>query len=104
MPCTYNYGFVRLRRTILHFRPTAVGANRDFVHLAASHDGVPTLSTIASDTLPFLRQDRLFERGRIAHFMPSLQSHARWGEALRSTVALWLFVLLVFLPIIIQRH
>ena len=62
------------------------------------------MSTIARDTLPFLRQDRLVETGGIAHFMPSLQSHARWGEALRSTVALWLFVLLVFLPIIIERH
>jgi sulfur relay (sulfurtransferase) DsrF/TusC family protein len=36
--------------------------------------------------------------------MPSLKSHARWDEALRSTVALWLFVLFVFLPVIIRRH
>jgi Histidine kinase len=36
--------------------------------------------------------------------MPSLKTHARWTEALRSTVALWLFVLFVFLPVIIQRH
>ena len=64
----------------------------------------PALSTIARDTLPLLRQDCLVERGKVAHFMPSMQSHARWGEALRSTVALWFFVLLVFMPIIIERH
>ena len=62
------------------------------------------LSTIASDTLPYLRQDHRVPRERVAHFMPSLQSHARWTEALRSTVALWLFVLLVFMPLIIERH
>jgi hypothetical protein len=36
--------------------------------------------------------------------MPSLKSHARWSEALRSTVALWLFVLVIFLPGIVGRH
>jgi sensor histidine kinase YesM len=36
--------------------------------------------------------------------MPSLKSHARWTEALRSTLALWLFVLFIFLPVIIRRH
>ena len=36
--------------------------------------------------------------------MPSLKSHARWSEALRSTLALWLFVLFIFLPVIIRRH
>jgi len=36
--------------------------------------------------------------------MPSLKSHARWGEALRSTLALWLFVLFIFLPVIVRRH
>ncbi|HYI47575.1 MAG TPA: histidine kinase [Allosphingosinicella sp.] len=36
--------------------------------------------------------------------MPPSKSHARWEDALRSTVALWMFVLLVFLPKIIQRH
>jgi hypothetical protein len=62
------------------------------------------LSTIASDTPLFFRQDRPTLPRRIAHFMPSLRTHARWTEALRSTVALWLFVLFVFLPVIIQRH
>ena len=29
---------------------------------------------------------------------------ARWGDAIRSTVGLWLFVLLIYLPVIIQHH
>jgi signal transduction histidine kinase len=56
------------------------------------------------DTLTVLRQDRPSSPGGVAHFMPSLKSHARWTEALRSTVALWLFVLFIFLPVIIRRH
>lgn len=32
------------------------------------------------------------------------KSHARWSEALRSTVLLWLFVAAVFLPRIMQLH
>jgi sensor histidine kinase YesM len=36
--------------------------------------------------------------------MPTLRNHARWTEALRSTLALWLFVLFIFLPVIIRRH
>ncbi|HTU10446.1 MAG TPA: histidine kinase [Allosphingosinicella sp.] len=36
--------------------------------------------------------------------MPSSRSHAYWSDAIRSTVALWLFVLFVFMPRIIQRH
>jgi sensor histidine kinase YesM len=51
-----------------------------------------------------LRQDRSPPPGGVAHFMPSLKSHARWTEALRSTLALWLFVLFIFLPVIIRRH
>ena len=56
------------------------------------------------DTLTVLRQDRALPPGGVAHFMPSLKSHARWTEALRSTLALWLFVLFIFLPVIIRRH
>ncbi len=62
------------------------------------------MSTIIRDTPRWMRQDRLFDWGRRARFMPLEESHARWTEALRSTVALWLFVLLVFLPIIAERH
>ncbi|HYD11687.1 MAG TPA: histidine kinase [Allosphingosinicella sp.] len=36
--------------------------------------------------------------------MLSSKSHALWSDAIRTTVALWLFVLLVFLPRIVQRH
>lgn len=56
------------------------------------------------DRLPVLRQDRGPSPGGVAHFMPSLKSHARWTEALRSTLALWLFVLFIFLPVLIRRH
>ena len=62
------------------------------------------MNMMARDTLPVLRQKRSSSPGDLPHFMPSLKSHARWSEALRSTVALWLFVLLVFLPVIIRRH
>ena len=56
------------------------------------------------DSLTVFRQDRAPPPGGVAHFMPSLKSHARWTEALRSTLALWLFVLFIFLPVIIRRH
>lgn len=36
--------------------------------------------------------------------VPSSQNQARWPEAIALTVALWLFVLLLFLPIIIARY
>jgi hypothetical protein len=64
----------------------------------------PVNMMMTRDTLPDLRQDRSPQFQGLAHFMPSPKSHARWSDALRSTVALWLFVLLVFLPAIIRRH
>ncbi|TVV74373.1 sensor histidine kinase, partial [Sphingomonas solaris] len=36
--------------------------------------------------------------------MPAARADARWSDALLSTVALWLFVLLIFLPVIMARH
>ena len=37
--------------------------------------------------------------------MPSAKPDARWGDAVPLTVALWLFVLLIFMPVIIfDRH
>jgi hypothetical protein len=36
--------------------------------------------------------------------MPSASKQARWPEAILITVALWLFSLLIFLPIILDRH
>ena len=63
------------------------------------------MSTIARDSLTFLRQDRIPLAKRVARLLPIMRkSHARWIEALRSTLALWLFVLLVFLPVIVERH
>ena len=66
------------------------------------------LTTIARDRLPGLRQDYFPGArawwGRIVELMPSLKVHAHWFEALRSTVALWLFVLFVFMPLIVERH
>ena len=59
---------------------------------------------IARDSLQRLRHNKAKPPGGVFRFMPSLRSHSRWGEALRSTVALWLFVLFIFLPVIIRRH
>jgi len=39
-----------------------------------------------------------------ARAMPSASNQARWPEAIALTVALWLFVLLLFLPTIIARY
>jgi hypothetical protein len=61
-------------------------------------------SKILSDSRNRLRQTSTLPTGGAAHFMVKLKSHARWSEALRSTVALWLFVLLIFLPMILARH
>jgi hypothetical protein len=36
--------------------------------------------------------------------MPSAKSDARWSDAIRLTVALWLFMLLIFLPAIFARN
>jgi hypothetical protein len=42
-------------------------------------------------------------RGATA-FMPSARSDARWSDAIRLTFALWLFILLIFLPAIFARN
>ena len=63
-----------------------------------------TTANMARDTLPVLRQEwRPAARGP-SRQMNSSKSYAVFSDALRSTVALWLFVLLVFLPAIIRRH
>jgi len=36
--------------------------------------------------------------------MPSVKSDARWESAVPLTVGLWLFVLLVYLPVLVARH
>ena len=63
-----------------------------------------SLAHMAGDTLPDLRQERRPDDRGPSRKMPSSKNHAVLSDALRSTVALWLFVLLVFLPAIIRRH
>ena len=56
------------------------------------------------DSLAALRQDaNWFTRG-LQMMMPSVRNQARWPEAIVITVALWLFVALIFLPLIVKRH
>jgi hypothetical protein len=57
------------------------------------------------DTLARLRQNALvITRGAVAFFMQSSKTHARWHEAIKLTLGLWLFVLLTFMPLIVARH
>jgi sensor histidine kinase YesM len=59
---------------------------------------------MASDSLSrYVRTRSVFDRG-ISAFMPANRSHVRWTEALLLTSALWLFMLLIFMPRIVQRH
>jgi hypothetical protein len=59
---------------------------------------------IASERLPSYGRSRsVVRRGTLA-FMPANRSNVRWSEALLLTSALWLFMLLIFMPRIIQRH
>ena len=61
-------------------------------------------TTIRRDSLAGLRQEvSWFSRG-IESMLPSVRSQARWPEAIVITVALWLFVALIFLPLIMKRH
>jgi signal transduction histidine kinase len=59
---------------------------------------------IGRDSLLPLRQDRSSVSLGFSQFMPSASKQASWPEAILVTVALWLFVLLIFLPIIVDRH
>lgn len=63
-----------------------------------------SLTHITRDTLADLRQERRPDDRGPSRKMQSSKSYALVSDALRSTVALWLFVLLVFLPAIIRRH
>jgi sensor histidine kinase YesM len=59
---------------------------------------------MTSDSLSALRHiGPLVRRGPIT-FMPTADKDARWLDAIVLTVALWLFTLLMFLPVIIERH
>ncbi|WP_431850996.1 sensor histidine kinase [Allosphingosinicella sp.] len=58
----------------------------------------------AGDSLAVLRQDRGWVSRGFNLIMPSVRKQARWLEAIIITVALWLFVTLIFLPLIVKRH
>ena len=59
---------------------------------------------MASDSLSHYGRNRsVIDRG-ISACMPANRSHVSWTEALLLTSALWLFMLLIFMPRIIQRH
>ena len=57
-----------------------------------------------SDSLAAMRQNAPSGSEGAVSFMPSARSDARWPEAILLTIALWLFVLLIFLPVIMDRH
>ena len=56
------------------------------------------------DSLPPIVQSAPSMGKGASYFMPSARSDARWPEAMALTVALWLFVLVIFLPMITARH
>ncbi len=56
------------------------------------------------DSLARLRQTAPLSLWGFIQYMPSARSDARWPEAILYTVSLQLFVLLIFLPRMIERH
>jgi sensor histidine kinase YesM len=59
---------------------------------------------MTSDSIAAVRHNTpSFSRG-LAAFMLSSRSDADWGEAIKLTIALWLFVLMIFMPLIMRRH
>lgn len=42
--------------------------------------------------------------GGIVTYMPAARSDARWADAIPLTIALWSFMLVIFLPAILERH
>jgi hypothetical protein len=62
-------------------------------------------TTITSgDSAATLRQDESWFIRGFNFIMPSARMQARWPEAIVVTIALWLFVTLIFLPLIVKRH
>ncbi len=58
----------------------------------------------AGDSFATLRQDKGWVAQGFKLVMPSFRKQASWPEAIIITVALWLFVTLIFLPLIVKRH
>jgi dipeptide/tripeptide permease len=69
----------------------------------ASRALIPTSFPTERDCPPVLRQ-KLEVAETAARPTPKPRSQARWPEAIALSVALWLFVLLLFLPIIIAKY
>jgi sensor histidine kinase YesM len=69
----------------------------------ASNALIPTTFPADRDCPPVLRQ-KLEVQEAAARPAPKPNSQARWPEAIALSVALWLFVLLLFLPIIIAKY
>jgi len=90
------------RRPIGHLRRLGIGL---LGRRRSTSEGAPELRPmIASDTLPPFRQDRRAVSPGFTHLLPPESKQARWPEAILITVALWLFVALIFMPIFIDKH
>ena len=64
---------------------------------------IPTTFPVDRDCPRVLRQ-KLTVPDPAARPAPKLSNQARWPEAIALTVALWLFVLLLFLPLIVAKY
>ena len=65
--------------------------------------GIETLLVQGDSSAAFRQEESWVSRG-LKTIMPSVRKQASWPEALIITVALWLFVTLIFLPLIVKRH
>jgi hypothetical protein len=61
-------------------------------------------SITLSDSFATFRQNGNWVTRGMNSIMPSVRKQARWPEAIVITIALWLFVTLIFLPLIVKRH
>ena len=86
-----------IRRARVHFRPTGMAPGN-----AAGDYG--RMYPLLRDEPAILRHIVPSTHRGIATFMPAAKSDARWMDAVPLTVALWLFMLLIFLPAILSRH
>ena len=60
--------------------------------------------TVIRDTPSALLQEMFGIARGIGHYMPGAKGLTTWREAIAITVALWMFVLLIFMPLILTRH
>lgn len=71
--------------------------------MAMASTALPTSFPSERDCPPVLRH-KVIVQEPVARAAPKPMSQARWPEAIALTVSLWLFVLLLFLPIIIAKY